>query len=319
MWWEVILDALKDTAILFPFLFLMYVIIELTEHNTRMGKPNRALSGRCAPLLGSATGLVPMCGFSVMAAKLYRHRRITLGTLFAVLLASSDEALLVMLASPALGWAQKAIAVPLLLASKFIIGVAAGYAVDWLFRTRHEVKALPEGEHFHEHEPERHEEHDHDHEHEHGEHEQFTACEHKHESKWHLYALSPLLHALEIAAFVLIVNLAFGYLFFLVGEDRVISFLQTGRWIQPAVCCLIALVPNCAASVLLAETFCLGGITFSSLLGGLVSNAGIAYLVFFRKKESVKSGALLVLALFAAGAITGYIANAIELFIPILH
>ena len=145
MWWEVILDALKDTAILFPFLFLMYVIIELTEHNTRMGKPNRALSGRCAPLLGSATGLVPMCGFSVMAAKLYRHRLITPDTLFAVLLASSDEALLVMLASPALGWAQKAIAVPLLLASKFIIGVAAGYAVDWLFRTRREVNALPEG------------------------------------------------------------------------------------------------------------------------------------------------------------------------------
>lgn len=315
MWWEVILDALKDTAILFPFLFLMYVLIELMEHNTQVGKPNRAFSGKCAPLLGSATGLLPMCGFSVMAAKLYRHRHITLGTLFAVLLASSDEALLVLLASPALGWAQKAIVVPVLLASKFVIGVAAGYAVDWLFRKSKTPPAeIPQDLHEHE----RHHEHDHG-EHEEDGHEHYTPCEHKHESKWHLYLISPLLHALEIAAFVLLVNLTFGYLFFAVGEETVIEFLQTGRWIQPVVCCLIAVVPNCASSVLLAETFCLGGITFSSLLGGLVTNVGIAYLVFFRKKESVKSGVLLVLSLFLTGVFVGYLANALEPVIPILH
>lgn len=314
MWWEVIVDALKDTAILFPFLFLMYVLIELMEHNTRVGKPNRALSGKFAPLLGAATGIVPMCGFSVMAAKLYRHRHITLGTLFAVLLASSDEALLVLIASPALGWAQKAVVIPMLIASKFVIGVAVGYAVEFLFRKKRvpAVQAFPAEEH---------EEHEHDHEehdHEHEEHEHYSACEHKHESKWHLYLVSPLLHALEIAAFVLIVNLAFGYLFFAVGEENAIAFLQTGRWIQPVVCCLIALVPNCAASVLLAETFCLGGITFASLLGGLVSNVGLAYLVLFRKKEDAKGGALIVLSLFLSGVAVGYLANALELVIPIL-
>ena len=310
MWWEVILDALKDTAILFPFLFLMYILIEVMEHNTRVGKPNRALSGKCAPLLGSATGIVPMCGFSVMAAKLYRHRHITLGTLFAVFLASSDEALLVLLASPALGWVEKAIAIPVLIASKFVIGVAAGYAIDLLFRKKQPLVALAEEHDEHEH----HHEHEHEHEHD----EKYTACEHQHESKWHVYLLSPFIHALEIAAFVLAVNLAFGYLFFAVGEENVVEFMQTGRWIQPLVCCAIALVPNCASSVLLAEAFALGAITFGSLLGGLVTNVGIAYLVLFRGREEAKRGSFILLTLLVVGIAVGYLANALETVIPIL-
>ncbi|MDE7158151.1 MAG: arsenic efflux protein, partial [Clostridiales bacterium] len=161
MWWEVILDALKDTAILFPFLFLMYILIEAMEHNTKVGKPNRALSGKLAPLIGSATGIVPMCGFSVMAAKLYRHRHITLGTLFAVFLASSDEALLVLIASPALGWLEKAIVIPVLIASKFVIGVVAGYLIDLLFIKRQPPVSLVEEE-AHEHEHEHEEDHEHD-------------------------------------------------------------------------------------------------------------------------------------------------------------
>lgn len=304
MWWEVILDALKDTAILFPFLFLMYILIEIMEHNTRVGKPNRALSGKYAPLLGSATGIVPMCGFSVMAAKLYRHRHITLGTLFAVFLASSDEALLVLIASPALGWVKKAIAIPVLIASKFVIGVAAGYVIDLLFRKKQPPVSLAE----------EHEEHEHEHEHD----EKYTACEHHHESKWHVYLLSPLIHTLEIAAFVFVVNLAFGYLFFAVGEENVVEFLQTGRWIQPLVCCTIALVPNCASSVLLAEAFALQGITFGSLLGGLVTNVGIAYLVLFRGKEEAKRGSFILLTLLVVGIAVGYLANALETVIPIL-
>ena len=105
--WDAVLDAVLDTLKLFPFLLLLYILIELMEHNTKVGRANAALSGRWAPLLGGATGLVPMCGFSVMAAKLYEKRYVTLGTLLAVFIATSDEAFLVMLVSD-MSWANMA-------------------------------------------------------------------------------------------------------------------------------------------------------------------------------------------------------------------
>ena len=92
MWWETLVEALLDTLKLFPFLLLLYILIELMEHNTRIGRASSALSGRWAPLVGGATGLVPMCGFSVMAAKLYEKRYVTIGTLLAVFITTSVEA-----------------------------------------------------------------------------------------------------------------------------------------------------------------------------------------------------------------------------------
>ena len=78
---DVVLDALLDTLKMLPFLFVLYVLIELLEHRTRVGAPSRALSGKAAPLIGGATGLIPLCGFSVMAGKLFERGLITLGTL----------------------------------------------------------------------------------------------------------------------------------------------------------------------------------------------------------------------------------------------
>ncbi|MDE6676122.1 MAG: arsenic efflux protein [Clostridia bacterium] len=313
MWWEVILDALKDTAILFPFLFLMYVLIELLEHRTQVGKPNRALSGKCAPVLGSALGTVPMCGFSVMAAKLYRNRHITLGTLLAVFIATSDEALLVLITTPALMPLDKVYSVLALAGVKFVLGFAAGYLVDLLLTKHKTVQPLPapcehgeipEEEHEHEHEHEHHDEHEHEHEH-------YNACKHVHKSKVNVYLVSPLLHALQVAAFVLLVNLAFGYLFFALGEENVVAFLRAGKWIQPLVCSLIGLVPNCASSVILAETFAVGGIEFGSCMAGLITNAGLGILVLFKGKKEIKNASPIALFMYVFGVAVGYAVNAV--------
>lgn len=329
MWYDVLLDALIDTLKLVPFLFLMYILIELMEHNTKMGKPNRLLTGRCAPLIGSATGLVPMCGFSVMAAKLHEHRHITLGALFAVLVATSDEAVIVLVdeaiglfaSGNAGGGGEMLISLAALLGCKFVLGVAVGYAVDLIFRRRFALAPLP-AEHHHDHE---HEEHDHDHEedheedHEHGECacDELSVCEHKHTSAVRLYLVSPLLHMLQVAAFVFLVNLAFGFLFFGVGEARVVSFLQgAGYWFQPLLCPLVGLVPNCASSVVLVEVYALGGIGFGGLLGGLVTNAGLGYLVLFGKGKRLAKAALIILAMYVIGVAVGYAANAVALAIP---
>ena len=351
MWYDVIVDALLDTAKLLPFFLLLYILIELMEHKTAVGKPSRLLAGRAAPFIGAATGLVPLCGFSVMAAKLYEHRHVTLGALFAVFISTSDEALLVLLLSNAEGftWANKGVAIALLLGAKLLLGVAVGYAIDLIFRKKTALAPMPAPEHLHGHA----DEHDcadghiHEHadEHEEGqscaeehihaeeddeEHErgdchcaELTVCEHRKSDALRVYLLSPLLHALEVAAFVLVVNLAFGFLFwglgkgdFGAGQALVSTFMQgAGYWFQPLVCPLIGLIPNCASSVVLAETYALGGIAFGGLLGGLVTNAGLGYVVLFRRKRDVKGALIIIAAMLLIGVAVGYIANAIALAI----
>ena len=321
MWWEVITDALLDTLKLFPFLFLLYILIELMEHNTRIGKPNGALNGKFAPLVGAASGLVPMCGFSVMAAKLYRHRYITVGTLLSVFIATSDEAFLVLLTTPVLPPLDKVVSILAMLGVKIAVGVAAGYLAD-LVANRFKNSVLEPIEQLEEHaghvREERAEEHVHE-EHEeregHEEHEHFSACEHAHESKVQLYFVSPLLHALQVAAFVLLVNLAFGYLFWGMGKENVVNFLRAGKWIQPLVCSLVGLVPNCASSVVLAETYAVGGIEFGSCLAGLVTNAGLGVLTLFGGRKNSRNALVIMTVQFFIGVAVGYAVNAIALLI----
>lgn len=331
MWWNVIADALLDTLKLFPFLFLLYILIELMEHKTRVGKPSRALSGKCAPLLGAAAGLLPMCGFSVMAAKLYRHRHLTLGALFAVFIATSDEALLVLLLSGA-DWAVKGYTLLALLGCKFVFAIGVGYLTDAI--VRHPPVPIPthsHEEHAHEehsHEEHSHEEHEHEHSHEGEEDEEacacaeLRACEHKHETAFTRYFVSPVVHALEVAGFVLLCNLLFGFLFYALGggnstagEEAVAGFMQgAGYWYQPLVCSLIGLIPNCASSVVLAETYALGGIGFGGLFGGLVVNTGLGLFALFRK-EDWKSGLGIAAVMLLLGVAAGYVASAFAILI----
>ncbi len=315
MWWDVILDALLDTLKLFPFLFLLYVLIELMEHNTGVGRANRALSGKWAPLVGGATGLIPMCGFSVMAAKLYERRHVTLGTLLAVFIATSDEAFLVMLVSD-MSWLNKLVSILSMCGIKLVLGAGIGYLVDLIAKKKgaSHVCPLPEYD-------------VHGHTHVHDEEDEaplpdgdgaYTACEHAHAEKWFLlYIVSPLLHALKVAAFVLAVNLLFGFLFYFVGEDNVIAFLRgSGYWYQPLICAVLGLVPNCGSSVILAEVYAMGGITFGSCLAGLIVNTGLGVLVLFRNMKDWKRNLLIVAGLLVLGVAVGYAANGVELALP---
>ncbi len=378
--WDVVLDALFDTLKLFPFLFVLYVLIEVMEHNTGVGKPRKALTGKIAPALGAALGIVPMCGFSVMAAKLYRNRHITLGTLLAVFITTSDEALLVLLLSP-MGVVPKLVTVGVLILSKLALGIGTGYLFDLIFRRLHGSPApLPDvshthGGHAHAHDHENGEEgahggaedahvgdavsedekegthacdvteetapeggieeahddheHDHVHDHTHDDHEhgdcacdELSPCEHKHTGKVRMYFVSPLLHALQVAGFVLLVNLLFGFLLFWLGggdadagAERVGAFMGgAGYWLQPLVCSLVGAIPNCASSVILSEVYALGGIGFGGLLAGLVVNAGLGYLVLLRGKE-YKQGLLILGGMMLFGVAVGFAANALALLL----
>ena len=182
-----------------------------------------------------------------------------------------------------------------------------GYLVDLLFKKRSApLPAYEEREHLHEH----------DHEHDGHEVDELSVCEHKHESKWTLYLFSPLLHALEVAGVVFAFNVAFGLLFYLIGQEKVIDFLQgAGYWYQPLFAAIVGLIPNCASSVVLAETYAIGGIGFSALLGGLVTNAGFGVFVLFREGREWRRNLLILLCMFLLGILIGYAASAIEILI----
>ena len=303
---EFLLHALKHTAVLLPFIFLIYAVIELIENKADLRKVTK-FGGKLGPLAGSATGLIPQCGFSVMAAKLFEQKYITLGTLLAIFMATSDEAFIIMLSSgEGAAWV-----LPMLLA-KICIGITVGYAADLLLRMFGKkqlcmemprmVNGVPDTTH-----------------------EIFIqryledkdvevncSCGRKHdgESAWKNYLWYPLLHALKVGAFILLVNFVLEAVIHGVGGEAVFAqMMQKNRFLQPFITCGVGLIPNCASSVVITETFLGGGITFGSCVAGLCVNAGMGFVVLFRNTRQWKRNLALVGACYLVSVVIGLLLN----------
>ncbi|MBQ9727974.1 MAG: arsenic efflux protein [Clostridia bacterium] len=306
---EILHHAVEDTLPLLPWLVLIYVVIELIESKMDLKKANR-LSGNLGPLIGSATGLIPQCGFSVMAAKFYEKKYITVGTLLAIFFSTSDEAFIILLSSGAEG----AVWVLPLLTAKILSGILVGYAVDGFLRligrkqacveliesektadTTREIfmqRYLSESDE-----------------------EVSCSCGRKHdgESPWKIYFLYPLLHALKVAGFIFLVNFALTAIIHGIGEDKFSTFMQKSKFFQPFITSAIGLIPNCVSSVVLTETFLSGGISFGSCVAGLCANAGMGFVVLLRNvKQWKRNVGLIVFCYFAAIAL-GSLCNLIPL------
>ncbi|MDE7168206.1 MAG: arsenic efflux protein [Clostridia bacterium] len=286
---SVILDAFWDTLKLFPFLYLIYILMEILEHRTKLIQSQKILQGGFAPLIGSATGLIPQCGFSVMAAKLYDRGYIRTGTILAVFIATSDEALIIMISDM-----TAAPSVMLLVLIKLIVSVGVGYLANSLLPKEKlaKVGAAQDVEaHF---------------------------CCSEHDggmlgttSDFKTYIVSPLLHSLKIAAYLLIVNLVFGYIIDVAGGvDKIsASAMEGGAYVQPLITGLIGLIPNCASSVILTGAYTNGAILFGSLVGGLCSNAGLGLVVLFRNTKKLKRNILLVVVMYVIAVVVGIAVN----------
>ena len=306
---EILLHAVKDTLPLLPWILLIYCLIALIENRTDLKSANR-FGGKYAPLLGSATGLIPQCGFSVMAAKLYERKYITLGTLLAIFFATSDEAFIILLSSGA-----GAIWVLPLLATKVLASVAVGYAVDGFLKLVGREQVCVEIQN-----PEKPntvkelfikqyiDDRDGD---------VVCSCgrEHSGESAWKNYLLYPFLHTLKVAAFIFLVNFALTGLIHSVGEERFITFLHRGRFLQPFIACAIGLIPNCASSVVLTEAFLGGGIAFGSLVAGLCANAGMGFVVLLRNTKKWKRNLGLIAFCYAVSVCLGVILNIVPIMV----
>ena len=288
---DVILDAFLDTLKVFPFLLVIYILIEFLEHKTSFTRNRKILQGELAPLIGSATGLVPQCGFSVMAAKLYDKGLIRTGTLLAVFLATSDEAFIILLSS-----GTSAAAIMPIVVIKLFVGAASGYLINMIL-TREKLADCEPMEEIH-----------------------AYSCGREHDGKSDVkvFLLEPLLHALKIAFYLLIVNLIFGFIIDEVGEDKIAASLIGGAYFQPFITAIIGLIPNCASSVIITETYIYGGITFGSCVAGLCCNAGVGLVVLFKNTKKLKRNILFVLALYGISAVTGLIINCVMVLLGMI-
>ena len=266
-------------------------------------KAKRLLRGKYAPLIGVGMGLIPQCGFSVMATNLYLSKNITVGTLLAVFIATSDEAIPILISTPATAWKLFP-----MLAVKVIYALFIGYLFNVIFRKRNEeifrAKDEEEREKAARHE-DSHEE----------EEEEIGCCHHelkKDDGKcrdkkeiFKDYVGHPLIHSIKVFVYILIINFAFGTLIYYVGQEKITLFLAESGWYQPFVAGLIGLIPNCAASVIVSQLYILGGISFGSCVTGLSVNAGIALALLFRKSKNLKDNLFILAVLYLSGVILG--------------
>ena len=277
---EIFLHGIIDTLKLIPFLFLTYLLMEFIEH--RAGeKAERFMSraGALGPLVGGALGTVPQCGFSAAASSLYAGRVISLGTVVAVFLSTSDEMLPIMISgSIPLG------TVALILLYKAVVGIAVGFAVDLalrlICREKREINI-----------------------------DEICDNDNCHCERGIFY--SALHHTLTITLFVLIVTLMINALVFFVGEETLGSFMSGIPVISHLVAAIFGLIPNCAASVALATLCTEGIISVGTMLAGLFSGAGVGLLVLFRVNKHLKENLSVLIVLIATGVLFGLLGDLI--------
>lgn len=295
--WEAILDAVIDSLKIFVVVYVVYFLVELFEN--RCSKKIEQKDKKWSPLFGASFGLIPQCGFSVVATDLYSKKHITAGTLIAIYISTSDEALPILLSSPTKFW----VIFPLMLA-KFVVAILVGYLVDGVL-SRRAVKVYDHQDHC---ETTEHIKANH------------TGCCHheiedtKEESRAKELFLHPLIHSLKICAFILIFNIIFSLLVYFVGEENIAHALASCGPFAPLVAVLCGLIPNCVGSVVVTQLYIIGGISFGATLGGLIANAGIAYVLLFKQNKDMKANIMILLTVSLVGLIVGYALNFIPIF-----
>ena len=295
---EIFIDALKDTASLVPFLAIVYFAIGFLEY--RYGdRMNHFIMrvGVMGPIAGALVGCIPQCGFSVVASTLYVKRFISTGTLLAVFISTSDEAVPILLSVPGrLGMVTSLILI------KVIIAVVAGMAVDILAGAFTPAKSgkEPGAGDFHGEATIAHP----------------GCCSHglnNKVSRVKALLIHPLTHTVKISAFILVLTFAFNLFVKFIGEDKIISILLGGTFLQPVLSSFIGMIPNCFASVLLAGLFAKGIISFGSLIAGLSAGAGLGVLVLARENkdrlDTLRIIGLLLAISIAAGTLIQFLGS----------
>lgn len=280
---DLLLESVVDTLKILPFLFVAFLVIEFLEHKAQdKVKHLFTRAGSAGPLIGTILGCIPQCGFSVMSANLYSSGIITLGTLVAVFLSTSDEAV-ILLATAQNGSHE----IFKLIVTKIVIALIFGYGIYFIEKKSHK-------EHYHHH-------HSHD------------LCEHDHcGCDEHGGVLKPaLIHTIKVFGFLLLFTILIDLFVAFVGTDRLSHLLLSDSIFQPLLSAIIGFIPNCASSILLTQLYIEGTLSFGALIAGLCTNAGAGMLILFRDKTKFKENLKVVGIMYVCAIIPGIILHLI--------
>lgn len=349
--------ALEDTLALVPFLFVTYIALEALEHAAG-ARANAVVrrAGAAGPVAGALLGVVPQCGFSAMAATLYAGRVVTLGTLVAVFLSTSDEMLPMLVAERVdAGLLFRVLGLKVLVA--LITGVLADLAIRALRKnarvhaflrrtvlsvcrdgmeadvvdqmaeggeTAEHICRLCEQDHCgcsHDHVHAHGDEHGHAHGHEDAA-GHVAGCGHDHGHGRHGHdhdhaggrfgiagsiVMSAVSHTVQVSLFIFLVTFALVLVLETVGEDALTAFLSGNQLLAVFASALVGLVPNCAASVVITQLYLEGVLGFAPLMAGLLTSAGVGYLVLFRTNRHPRENAVIVVGLFLVACVWGLV------------
>lgn len=276
---DCLIDGLIDTLKLLPYLLITFLLLEFFEH--KLSKKNEKILSKTkkgGPVIGGLLGSLPQCGFSSMAAELFSSRVITMGTLIAVFLSTSDEMLPIMISEKV-----NILLVLKIIGFKVIIGMLVGFIIDFIYRKKKEEKT-----HIHE------------------------LCEHDHcDCEHDGIFLASVKHTLQIALFILIANLLINIVIFKIGEDNLGKILLHKNILTYFVASLIGLIPNCAGSVIITELYLSKFITVGNLLSGILTGSGLGILLLFKTNKNMKENISILSIIYFVGVLVGIIVDLI--------
>ncbi|MBK9096772.1 MAG: arsenic efflux protein [bacterium] len=279
---EIILGSLADTYLMIPVLFLLYFLLEYFSHTKQLDLISKLkISGPLGPLAGTLLGIIPQCGMSVFVTTLFLSRRVTLGTLIATYLATSDEALPVLIAH-----LEQSEMIFYIIGLKLLIGVVSGYAIDFALGNKLYDGPLPEVKSSH-------------------------AVEIKHELEKTIYkeiTLHAIKRTLRIYFWVLLITIGILLILSLFDSEQLVKSIQAHPNIQIFAAALFGLIPNCAASIAIAEAFLHTGLSIGATIAGLSTGAGFGPIVLFKDGNMKTAFRALIIALLVS-IIWGYLIN----------
>ena len=269
--------TIEDSVKLRPFLFFTYLLMELLEHTTGGKVQNKIKNaGKVGPLWGGLLGIMPQCGFSAAAASLYAGRVITVGTLLAVFLSTSDEMLPIFISesvAPA--------TIIKILGAKVCIAIISGFLAELVYVNVFKKKEKDMDIH--------------------------VVCEEEHCSCEDGVLKSALKHTLKIFVYILLITFILTLVIEMIGEDHLAVVFQNIPVVGEMIAALVGLIPNCASSVVITELYLSGIIGAGAMMSGLLVNAGVGLLVLFRLNRNWKQNAGIMAALYGFGVVWGVI------------
>lgn len=273
---DCLIDGLIDSIKILPYLLITFVLLEFMEH--KLSKKNEkilAKNKKFGPVIGGLLGGIPQCGFSTMAANLFSSHVITVGTLVAIFLSTSDEMLPIMISEK-----QNILTILEIIGFKVLIGLIVGLIIDFIYKRKKINEDIKIEE----------------------------MCDEEHcDCESNGIFVSGLLHTLKIGLFILVANLLINVIIFYVGEDNLANLLLNKNLLAYPLASLIGLIPNCASSILITKLYLSGLITVGTMMSGLLTGSGLGILLLFKTNKNIKENISILSIIYFIGVFVGII------------